>query len=403
MMNVVHVSLTVGGGAGIAARRSVEALRRHGMEEVAFVPVDRGLRNHLGQSWWSRVDGMAHKLLHPRRKLFTAWSNNLSPTGLAPAINALGADLVHLHWLGYGALHWKELARIEAPVVWTLHDAWAFTGGCHYPGPCTRFQESCGKCPQLRSHRGQDLSWRNLRRKKRHVNAVARWVAPSKWLGRIAAESGTIPPERVRVIPNGLDGDSYSPVDGRAAWKVPENALILVAGAVDWAEPRKGALLLPEMFRHLRTMTDRPCVPVIFGQPPRNVAAWPEETRWVGPVGTPQGLAEILGMADLFVLPSLQDNLPNVVMEALACGCPTVGFDSGGLVELVESGQTGWVSAQRTARGLAEAVSAWLKVAPRREEVTQRCRSRFESRYTLERHARALVALYDEVRAENAT
>jgi len=219
----------------------------------------------------------------------------------------------------------------------------------------------------------------------------------------MAVEGGTISRERLCVIPNGVNGGVFKrlePDQARMRRNIPDHALVLVTGAVDFSEPRKGVRLLPEVLRRLEAMTKGKCVLILFGAVPERAADWPEGTCWTGPLKTAEEVAEVLGMADVFVLPSLQDNLPNVVLEALACGCPSVGFDAGGFGEIVETGVTGWVADRKDAEGLAEAIHHWLQAAPARKVVADRCRDRFESFYTLDRHAKALIALYGEVLGE---
>lgn len=295
-------------------------------------------------------------------------------------------------------MHLAEIARIEAPVVWTLHDAWAFTGGCHYPDACRRFVTGCGQCPQLGSGRRHDLSWINLRGKRRRLVGVAAVVSPSEWLASLARSSGSVPADRLQVIPNGLDGDVYIPMNRAQARRelgLAADAVVLVAGAHDLREARKGVHLLREGMAILaRERPAKYCL-VLFGANggQSRTDDWPCATRWLGTVDQDAQLARILSAADACVIPSLQDNLPNIAVEALACGCPVVGFAAGGLEEIVEPMQTGCLASELSAASLARALGAWLE-GTSATHARLVARSSFERKFNLTGHGQRLESLY---------
>ena len=305
--------------------------------------------------------------------------------------------MVHLHWAGQGFLGPRQLAQFCVPVVWTMHDTWTFTGGCHYPGGCVRYREECGRCPQLGSTNGRDLSWRNLREKKATFGEVAAWIAPSAWLADCAKRSGWLMPSRVHVIPNALAADAFHPVDraeARARMGMSRAALVLAAGAMDLREERKGCYLLRDTLAQIAEVR-RPCVLLLFGGgQSASYADWPVEVRCVGDLRNDAELAQVYQVADALLLPSLQDNLPNVAVEAQACGCPVVGFDSGGLREIIEHGQTGWLSPRFDSAGLASAILEWMGNAPSEAAVAARCAERHLFRDDPGKHAAALLKIY---------
>lgn len=403
-MKVVHLAVKAGGGAGIAARRTVEALRGQGIDAVLWTNsgegASRSLRSRLWALWRARLASIPTRT-HRQRRLFSVWSNAWLPSRLAPAIRAAKTDIVHLHWVGDGFLNLAELGRFGAPVVWTLHDAWAFTGGCHYPEGCRRYREACGKCPQLGSNRTTDISARNLISKRRASEAVSRWITPSQWLADLSKRGGVVQEDRLRVVPNGLNGEVFKPLACKelpSKLGLPKDAIILVAGAEDLREARKGTALLPEAVGLVQNALKRQCVLVVFGRNSGLVSGLPGvEVRATGELRTETEVAEVLAGADALLLPSLQDNFPNIAIEAQACGCPVVGFDTGGLREIIVPGQTGMLSAEVSAAGLAGATENWLRHAPARIETSARCRAQFESHFTYEQHAKQIRAVYEEV------
>ncbi len=398
MIRVLHLTADANGGAGVAAARTVAALRQAGM--------DAELRTGemMGRSgkWLSRLDSLPHRLFW-RKNFFTAWSNAWLGGCVADEINSSAPDLVHLHWVGGGFMAPGEFSRIKAPLVWSMHDLWALTGGCHYPADCERYKGECGDCPQLGLPAMYDLSGYNHRRKKAGLKHVRRLVAPSEWIGGLARCSGLIEAGRVTVIPNTLDMEVFTDarrVAARRRMGFSQKELLISVGSLDLSEVRKGNRLLPSVLSAWRAADrDSRARLLVFGA--KTIPAIDVPGLEVVPTGLlarPEQMADVLSAADVFLLPSLQDNLPNVAIEAQACGCPVVGFDSGGLREIIEHGSTGWLAAEKTARCLGEALAAYTRERlPERDVTGAKCRARALALYGHEKHAEDLIRLYREL------
>jgi glycosyltransferase involved in cell wall biosynthesis len=270
------------------------------------------------------------------------------------------ADVINLHWVT-GFLDFKAFffnVPKDKPLVWTLHDMNPFTGGCHYDLGCERYVEQCGSCPQLGSRKNDDLSARIHRRKRQLFSQIeaARLhiVTTSRWLAGEAAKSTILRKFRISVIPNGLDTLDFSPSDRGAIRKLlqipPESKVVLfVSDGLD--NQRKG-------FTHLKraVLTCAEKVPNLLllsiGSNQRQVHTG---TPWihVGSVNNDRFLSMVYSAADLFVICSLQDNLPNTVLEAMACGVPVVGVNAGGIPDMVRNGITGSRRFSRSDRAVA--------------------------------------------------
>jgi glycosyltransferase involved in cell wall biosynthesis len=175
-----------------------------------------------------------------------------------------------------------------------------------------------------------------------------------------------------------------------------EDTLAFAVGATYMAEERKGFHLVPGALREIAQK--RKCVVLQFGSGEAETReSWPCPVRRVGVCRTEQQVADLYRAADICLLPSLQDNLPNVALESLACGCPIVGFVPSGLSDIVADGYTGKFSSNRTSAGLAQAIDDWLAVAPSRVETSARCRASSESKYDMDCHAAAMMRLYANV------
>jgi glycosyltransferase involved in cell wall biosynthesis len=338
-----------------------------------------------------------------------------SPAPFTPAVahgdtrarvRAAAPDLVHLHWIADGFLRIEDLPALGRPLVWTLHDSWAFTGGCHVPQSCVRYRESCGSCPSLGSTRDRDLSRRVWERKRRAWEDLpVALVAPSRWLASCAEASTLLGGRSCRVIPNGLDLERFRPGD-REAWRdrlgLPRDRRIVLSGGVNVIEDsNKGHDLLVDALRRLPAMSPGLDLEwVVYGSPAGiRLPDVPFPARSLGIVTDEATMTGLLGASDVFVAPSRQENLPNTILEAMACGLPAVAFESGGIPDLIEHRRTGWMAPPFDAGELARGIAWVLEEEPRRRALGELARRRAEQRFDLALVARRYAELYDETRS----
>jgi len=341
---------------------------------------------------------------HRRQSLF---SPAFLPDGIAGRIRRIEPDVVHLHWVGFGFVQPETLARFGRPIVWTLHDSWPFTGGCHLPGDCVRYREVCGACPALGSADEDDLSRRLIRRKQRAwFELVAaggiHFVAPSRWIADAARSSTLAGGLPLEIIPNGVDMARFQPRDREAArerLRLPrESRTVLFSGLEGLGDRNKGFDLLLAALGRMETSTPDFRLLVIGAKAP-DVAfpdALRDRTHFAGQVDDEDLVAWHLAAADLLVLPSRQENQPNLVVEAMACGRPVVAFRTSGLPELVEHGQTGLLADPFDPEGLAVGMSQILRDPPRARAMGDRARAQAERRFDAALCAQSHRAVYEE-------
>lgn len=318
--------------------------------------------------------------------------------------NALKPDIVHLHWITKAFLGIGDLARLKAPIVWTLHDMWAFTGGCHYDTGCGRYIRTCGCCPVLGSDRDNDPAHRAQSAKLREWRGLDMTiVCPSRWLADCARNSALLGRHRIEVIPNGIDLQQYRPIEKADARKqlsiTTDDRLILFGAMGPTANARKGFGHLQSALQHLAASGwDKHTRVIVFGTPERtqlSLSGFP--VQHIPPLQRDEDLAALYSAADVFVAPSLQDNLPNTVMEALACGTPCVAFEVGGMPDLIEHRGNGYLATPYDNESLAEGIEWVLEDLPRWQQLSRQARA-----YTMEHFELATVAkqyrqLYSEI------
>lgn len=325
------------------------------------------------------------------------------------------ADILHLHWVS-GLLSASGIARLLAcgkPVVWTFHDEWGYTGGCHYTSGCEQWRSACRACPQLENDPRGLVSRQFARKQAAYAAGRVVVVGPSAWIAARARESALLQgaaDARIEVLPNGVDLAAFRPearAAGRAVLGVGDDTAVLLFGAGFASERRKG---LPELLRALDLVSRDAARLGIAGIPIRFAVVGdtrgvdlPAGTIALGHVSDRARLASIVAGSDLFLLPSLEDNLPNGVSEALACGTTVVAFEAGGVPEMLEGLPQRFLATLGDAASFAREIARALGVLPELRASRERLRavaaSRYEPRSVAERHR----ALYESELARPRT
>lgn len=333
-----------------------------------------------------------------RKQLFDV---SIANTGLSvtehPAFKE--ADVIHLHWINQGMLSLREIEKILVSgkkTVWTMHDMWPFTGICHHAGDCNNYRKACGNCAYLRSSSEKDLSQRVFAQKKEiYDRAKITFIACSEWLKGLAQESRLTQKQTVVSIPNPIDTTLYRPkasVDARKRLHLPLDKKLMLFAAMKASDKRKGIDYLMQACKMMR-VHEREMALLIAGKKGTELTkAFSLPTYAPGWV-SPEKMIDLYHAADLFVTPSLQDNLPNTIMEAMACGTPCVGFRTGGIPEMIDHGKTGYVAKYKDAEDLAQGIE-WSLFKADGDKLSQDAREKVVARYGEERVANLYRDIY---------
>ena len=408
-MKVVHVSaFERQGGAAIAAQRLHSASRGAGIDSRLLVQFGAGdsVAAVAPRGKWAKAFALLGDSLEPlplaayRQRTGDVFSSNWLPSGALRRVREMQPDLVHLHWLGAGALSVGQLRHLGVPIVWTLHDMWPITGGCHYAGSCAGYVDQCGHCPQLGSHRGGDLSRWTMRRKHRAWRALALTaVAPSQWLADSARRSSLFRDRDVRVIRNPLDLERWRPVDAQFARRVlglPDGPVLLFAAARGLMAPYKGGECLLDVLRALHASGQRFTLALMGGGETVHAALTGFAVHHLGNFHDEVSRVLAYSAADLTVHVAEQDNLPNTIAESMACGTPVAAFRVGGVPEMIGDRSDGILVAPGGGAAMADAL-AWYLTDADRDAMSAAARERAEAEYAQDVVARAYADLYVEL------
>jgi glycosyltransferase involved in cell wall biosynthesis len=418
-MKITHINESdIEGGAALAAHRLHTGLRNLGHDSAMYVNTKRSydpnvvkmlptfaLATRVRRTLRRRQIGRAHAHYSKTRQVYEFFSDDRSPWSHDMLQQLPSSDILNLHWVANFIDYQSFFAAIPKtlPMVWTFHDLNAMTGGCHFTGGCDRFIKGCGHCPQLGSASLRDLSAQIWERKNQLFQTLSseqlHLVAISHWMERKIAESPFLGRFPVTWIPNGVDTDIFQPRDRASAreflFELPKDSKIILFVSASLTNKRKGFAQLRDALATLDNTDNLYCVSVGSGSVslPDNIPH-----LHLGMVNNPRFMSFIYSAADVFVIPSAEDNLPNTVLESLACGTPVIGFNVGGIPDMVRPGITGELVPPGSISDLAKTITAMLEESSdTMAKMRQNCRQVILNEYPSALQAQRYADLYENI------
>lgn len=400
------------GGAGIASGRLFKTLCQSGID-VSMMVYDTSSGDDrkliiLTKSFAKKILWWFHFLVEriyflpfEKNKTFRfAFSPAVSGVDISTHKSVVDADIIHLHWFNQGFLSLDSLKKLIAtrkPIVFTLHDMWGFTGGCHYAGDCEQYKEQCGNCFYLKRPNWNDLSYRGLQKKSLiYSNANLTIVTCSNWLGSKARESSLLKDKKILTIPNSIDINFYDqrqkdPI--REKLKLPLGKTLVLFGAANLSDARKGL----RYFVDSLSFIDLDIELVVFGKNSHLALSHDKYKVYdFGLISSSELMKELYQATDIFILPSLQDNLPNTVMESMACGTPVVAFRVGGVPEMIDHKVNGYLAEYMSAEDLARGIE-WVMKNNENNVLGKSAREKVVREYSEEIVAKKHIQLYESL------
>jgi glycosyltransferase involved in cell wall biosynthesis len=348
-------------GASIAARRLHEALLFQGSDcdlLVSEVQSDSP-RAHSAYRGFGKFQARARHHLDKlplnlySRKPAVLFSANWLRSPINHVIDPFEPDIVHLHWCQSNFVPTSVLPHLDYPMIWTFHDMWAFTGGCHYTDGCDHYLQQCGRCPILQSNTVNDVShwlWKQKRSAYRRLQKSLHVVCPSNWMAEVARKAPLLEGIPVHVIPNPISAQTFQPIDKKTARRLlglPEKGRLLLMGATSKGDRRKGFDLLDQALHQYAELPDAEPLGLVTLGTRNSTVVSPAKglTTWnIGFLQDEVSLCALYNAVDVVALPSREENLSNMLSEALCCGIPCLAFAIGGNGDLITHQVNGYLA-----------------------------------------------------------
>ena len=403
------------GGAAIAANRLMDALRNNGIQAKMLVrdkQTNQVTVIGLKKSWWKVWQFIWERIVIWRANHFkkhNLFEVDIANTGtnITTLPEFTQADVIHLHWINQSMLSLKDIRRIidsGKPIVWTMHDMWPFTGICHYAGECEKYTNQCELCPVLYKGHKKDLSYQIFQKKEKTLQGSnISFVACSQWLEKMAKRSHLLQDQFITNIPNAINTNLFKPRDkanAREKLGLPLDKKLLLFGSVKTTDKRKGIHYLVEACQILSSTQPEFCkdlgVAILGKQSELYESLFPFPIYSMGYVNSEKDLVDIYNAVDLYVTPSLQDNLPNTIMEAMACGVPCVGFNIGGIPEMIDHLHNGYVANYKSAEDFANGIM-WTLDESEYPSLSEEAYRKVSSSYSESNIARKYIQVYNKM------
>ena len=403
------------GGAAVAANRLMKALNNNGVKAKMLVRDKEtdaltvvGLPKSPMLHWhflWERFVIFC-RLHFSRKHLFEIDIANAG-SDITKLREFQEADVIHLHWINQGMLSLNGIRKVVQsgkPVVWTMHDIWPATAICHLTLGCHYFVNRCANCKYLPGGGGSnDLASRIWQKKQQmQVDGNIYYVACSRWLESEAKSSALLKGQKITSIPNPIDTHLYkkgNKLEARQRLGLPLDKKLILFASQRVTNANKGMSYLIEACRQLGDLTKDLCEVVILGGHAEEVVEQlPMKAHPLGYVNDEQRVIDVYNAADVFVLPSLSENLPNTIMEAMACGVPCVAFRVGGIPEEIDHKKNGYVAVYRDAADLAKGI-AWVLQEADYESLSQQAVHKVTQCYSQQNVALKYLDVYQQAMA----
>ncbi|WP_102409283.1 glycosyltransferase [Parabacteroides bouchesdurhonensis] len=404
------------GGAAVAANRLMHVLQNVNVE-VKMLVHDKTTKNQsvvaLNESFvkqmisfirflWERLVIFICNLFN-RKNLFQV---SIANTGIDISDHPLvrEADIIHLHWINQGFLSLNDIQKLIAigkPIVWTLHDLWPATGICHYPDKCIKYRKECYRCPMMVKYPLWDLAKQTFHHKLKMDFSRVTFVGCSQWIASKAKESALLQDANFTSIPNPIDTSVFKTVEKKIArehFNLPLEKKMILFAAAKLSDTRKGAKYFIEACNILKQYYSNGELEIILmGNCPEGLDSLLSfKVNALGYISDVESIVKAYNCADMFVIPSLEDNLPNTIMEAMACGVPCVGFNTGGIPEMIDHCENGYVADYMDVADLAKGIR-WVLDYKYPCALAENCVTKVQNNYMERIVAGKYIILYENL------
>lgn len=396
------------GGAARAMYRLNEALISAGAEVFIVAKYKTLPNNNIVRYEGSKIEKLHHRYNNfVIRSFIKAYDPDIAGfyyhnpfTNIMNYIKDINPDIIHIHWVTGNFIGYSLLNKIKIPVVWTFHDMRGFTGGCYFSGLCTNYCRKCGNCPKLNSGKEKDKSRKNYLNKWTQYKNYGKLkvVTPSNWMKNEALKSPLSETFSVECVPNCIDIEKYKPIEkthARSILNLPlKKKLVLFGAAGGTCDSRKGFIYAKEAINKL---TDNEIELLLFGPEEKPVTGSNKKIHYFHTLKDDVSIALLYAASDILLVPSVQENLANTIMESMACGTPAVAFNIGGNGEMILHKVNGILARPFSVEELSDGISYILGNSQHHEEMAYNARERIKELFNYNLIAGKHLKLYEEL------
>ncbi len=405
------------GGAAIACKRLLKALNKS-TEVEAKLLVNLRQNDTRNEQVYEVADTRYKKLIRKYRFylekiLFIpfevseqerfAFSTAYFGTDISKNPLVKEADILHIHWTNQSFLSYKnikQLVDLGKPVFVTMHDMWYFTGGCHHSRGCMNFTKDCGNCQFLKNAGPTDLSYKSLKKKRHAYDSNMTFIACSNWLADLAKQSSLLQRNLVTTIPNPIDTGIFLKKEksiARKTFNLPENKTLILYAAARVDDERKGYKYLVNAMKAIRDsdleIKNHVEIIVMGNVKNKEDIDFHFPTHFLGSLSKVDEIVDCYNAADLFVTPSLEENLPNTIIESMACGTPAVAFSIGGIPDIIDHKTNGYLANYRDTQDLVNGIE-WVIA---QKDIAEKCIEKVENTFSEQIVSRRFIELYQSI------
>lgn len=403
------------GGAAVAANRLMKTIQKAGIETKMLVRDKQTTDINVFTLNTSNYKRLTNRFRFIWERFIIYLSNAFSKTNLFqvstgdtgsdiskyPLVQE--SDILHLHWINQGFLSLEDIKKLlstDKPVVWTMHDLWPATAICHYPDQCECYHTACFKCPKQVKLPLWDLAKQVFHQKEQIDFSKITFVGCSQWITSMAKKSALLRKAQFVSIPNPIDITIFKPFDKtatRAQLKLPQDKYLVLFAAAKVTDERKGATFFIEACRLLQEkLGDTVEIILMGGHSQELITQLPFQVHTTGYIFDTKTMALVYACVDMFIIPSLEDNLPNTIMESMACGTPCVGFSTGGIPEMIDHKTNGYVARYKDVEDLASGIE-WVINNTNKLALREACVEKVQTCYAEPIVAEKYIALYNQL------
>lgn len=411
-IRILHINTNdLDGGAARAAYRLHKGLIDQGIDSIFLSKQNsikdkysctiRGKKNKVFILFNLYIERLLLGLFNLKKK--NVWSFSDGIDCITSLINELDVDIVHLHWINQGFLPIQALKKINKPIIWTLHDSWVFTAGCHIPYLCEKYKKECYCCEQFSGNRFFDFSKYSFRKKFKEYKANMTIVCPSNWLGECAKQSFLLKNNDIRIISNGINIENYQPRNrafSRGILGIENSNKVILFGAMSAvSDVNKGFEYLNKAMEiiYKNNKNERIEILVFGSNEPKEAPNFGFKTTYIGRLYDDISLNILYSVADVMVVPSKSESFGQTALEALASGTPCVAFKCTGLVDIIKHKVNGYLAHPYNPEDLAAGIEYVIKNGKEWMKLSENARRIVSNNFDIKNISEKYIKLYEEV------